>query len=307
MPIQRTEKVWKNGKIIQWSEAGVDIMTHGLHYGTGVFEGIRCYKTAKGPAIFRGTDHFKRLHESAKMYYMKIPYTAEQLLAAAKQVVKANGLEDCYLRPIAFFGFGELAPNVLNCPVETAIVAIKFGSYMAGGKGKGIKCSVVSWRKISPTMIPVRAKACGQYLNSVLAVLEARRAGADEAILLNAEGYVAEGSAENIFIAKDGALLTPPLSAGILPGITRDSIIKLAEEMKIPVAERNVARDELYAADEVFLCGTAGEVIPVREIDGRAVGDGAAPGPLTRKLSERFFAVVSGRDKKHLNWLEFVK
>ncbi len=304
MPIQRTEKVWKNGKIISWTEASVDIMTHALHYGTGVFEGIRCYQTVKGPAVFRGRDHFKRLLESAGTYFMKIPYSEEQLLAAAKKVVKTNGLTSCYIRPIAFYGFGELAPNVLNCPVEVAIVAIKFGSYMAWAKEKGIKCIVSSWKRIHPSMIPTSAKACGQYLNSILAIIEAKKKGADEAVMLNAEGFVAEGSAENIFIAKDGVLATPPLSAGILPGITRDSMITIARDLKIQVEERNIARDELYSADEVFLCGTAGEVIPVREVDGRAVR--RVPGRLTRKLSKKFFEIVEGRDRKYFKWLDFV-
>ena len=307
MPIQKTAKVWKNGRLVPWDDARVDIMTHALHYGTGVFEGIRCYETAEGPALFRGLDHFKRLHNSAKPYKMRIPYSPRQLLAASKQVVKANGVDNCYLRPIAFFGFGELAPNVLNCPVEVAIVAIRFDSYLAAAKEKGIKCIVSSWKRIHPSMIPTSAKACGQYLNSILAILEAKERGADEAIMLNAAGFVAEGSAENIFIVKDGVLATPPLSAGILAGITRDSILQLAREMKIPAKERNIARKELFSADEVFLCGTAGELIPVREIDGRVVCRGSAPGPVTRRLSGRFMEIVQGLDKKHLNWLEFVK
>ncbi|MCX6767252.1 MAG: branched-chain amino acid transaminase [Candidatus Micrarchaeota archaeon] len=305
MPIQRTEKVWKNGKIIPWADASVDIMTHALHYGTGVFEGIRCYNTPKGPALFRAADHYKRFMESAKTYLMKIPYTQAQFVEATKQVVKANKLSDCYIRPIAFYGFGELAPNVLNCPVEVAIIAIKFGSYMAGAKERGIKCVVSSWTRISPAMIPTRAKACGQYLNSILAVTEAKARGADEAIMLNAAGFVAEASAENIFIAKDGVLVTPPLSAGILAGITRDSVIAVARDLNIPVEERNITREELYSADEVFLCGTAGEIIPVREVDGRAVG--AAPGPLSRQLSKKFFEIVQGKDKKYFKWLDFVR
>jgi len=304
MPIQKTKKIWRDGRLVDWEDGRVDIMAHALHYGTGVFEGIRCYKTAKGPAIFRGLDHFRRLHESAKMYYMKIPYTPEQLLAGAKQVVKANGLDDCYLRPISFFGFGELAPNMLKCPVETAILAISFGKYL-GGDASGIRCIVSSWRRISPTMLPVRAKACGQYLNAVLASIEAKRAGVEESIMLNAEGHVAEGSAENIFIASGGRLATPPLSAGILPGITRDSLLKLAGEMGIPAAERTISRDELYAADEVFLCGTAGEVVPVREVDGRAVGS-SSPGPVTKKLADVYSKIVRGNDKKHRAWLDFV-
>ena len=304
MPIEKTAKVWKNGKIIPWDEARVDIMTHGLHYGTGVFEGIRCYKTPKGPALFRAGDHFQRFLDSAKTYLMKIPYTREQLVDAAKKVVRENKLSDCYLRPIAFYGFGELAPNVLNCPVEVAIAAIRFGSYMAAAKERGIKCIVSSWTRIHPSMLPTRAKACGQYLNSILAVTEARARGADEAIMLNRDGFVAEGSAENIFMAKNGVLVTPPLNAGILAGITRDSVIQLARDEKMPVEERNVTRDELYSADEVFLCGTAGEIIPVREVDGRACG--SSPGPMGGKLSKRFMEIAQGRDRKYFKWLDFV-
>jgi branched-chain amino acid aminotransferase len=307
MKIQPTEKIWKNGKLIGWADATVHVMSHGLHYGTGVFEGIRCYDTKAGPAIFRLKDHMDRLRLSANSINMKLPYTVDALCTAAKETVKANKLRSCYIRPIAFYGVEGVGVNPLGYPIETFIVTFELGAYLGDeGLRNGIRVHTSSWHRIGSGSVPATAKACGDYLNSALAVMEAKLNGFDETIMLNEMHMVAEGSGENLFMVRDGRIQTPPLNAGILPGITRDSIIKLSKESGQEVVEQNIARSELYLADELFFTGTAAEVTPIREVDRRPVGDGK-PGPVTKALQSKFLEVVKGNDKKHTAWLDFVK
>ncbi len=304
MQIQPTEKVWKNGAMVAWKDATVHVLSHGLHYGTGVFEGIRCYDTDSGPAVFRLRDHMVRLHTSAKTIHLKIPYSVDDLCNAAKEVVKVNGLGACYIRPISFYGVSGIGVNPIGYPVETFIIAFPLGAYLGEeGVAKGIRIHTSSWRRMSSTTVPATAKICGDYVNSALAVMEAKQNGFDEAILLNDSGMVAEGSGENIFVVRDGRVCTPPLNAGILPGITRDSVMELCCDLGIEVEERNLVRSELYLADELFFTGSAAEVTPIREVDRRQVGDGT-PGPVTKKLQARFKDVVSGQDDTHASWLD---
>ena len=301
--MQETEKIWMNGELIDWADAKVHIGTHGLHYGTGVFEGIRVYETATGPAVFRLTDHLKRLHNSGRLLYMEIPYSVEELRAACHDVLGANGLSECYLRPLAFYGYGELGVHPGTNPIDVCIISWPWGTYLGDeGVERGIRAKVSSWKRVGPNTIPHVSKATGIYLNSMLAVVEATRAGYDEAILLTDDGFVADGSGENIFVVKDEILSTPDLSASILPGITRQSIIEIAQALGYAVHERNVIRSDLYIADEVFMCGTAAEVTPVRSIDDHEIG---APGPVTKKIQSVFFDVVRGRDERWSRWLEY--
>jgi len=304
MQIQPTEKIWKNGKLIDWKDATVHVLTHGLHYGTGVFEGIRCYKTGQGPAIFRLREHMERMHMSARSINMRLPYTVEQLCDAAKETVRANRLQACYIRPIAFYGVYGIGVNPIGYPIEVFIVTFEMGAYLGDeGMRNGIRVHTSSWHRVSSGSVPATAKVCGDYLNSALAVMEAKLNGFDETIMLNDMHMVAEGSGENLFMVRDGRLLTPPLSAGILPGITRDSVIKLATDMGYDVREQDIARSELYTADELFFTGTAAEVTPIREVDRRPVGDGR-PGPVTRAIQARFLEVVRGEDKAYAAWLD---
>src|SRR5512137_2903 len=270
MNIEPTKKIWKNGKLIDWKDATVHVLSHGLHYGTGVFEGIRCYSTATGPAIFRLKEHMKRMCQSANSINMKLPYTQEELCVAAKETVKANNLDSCYIRPIAFYGVSGIGVNPMGYPVEVFIITFPMGAYLGDeGLKNGIRVHTSSWHRVTTGSVPATAKACGDYLNSALAVMEAKQNGFDETIMLNELHMVAEGSGENIFMVRDGRLQTPPLNAGILPGITRDSVMKLAKDMGYEVVEQNMARSELYLADELFFTGTAAEVTPIREVDRR--------------------------------------
>jgi len=301
--MQETEKIWMNGELIDWADAKVHIGTHGLHYGTGVFEGIRVYETANGPAVFRLTDHLKRLINSGRLLYMDIPYSVEELRAACHDVLGANGLSECYLRPLAFYGYGELGVHPGSNPIDVCVMSWPWGAYLGDeGVRQGIRAKVSSWKRVGPNTIPHVSKATGIYLNSMLAVVEATRAGYDEAILLTDDGFVADGSGENIFVVRDEILSTPDLSASILPGITRQSIIEIAQALGYAVHERNVIRSDLYIADEVFMCGTAAEVTPVRSIDDHEIG---APGPVTKKIQSVFFDVVRGRDERWSRWLEY--
>ncbi|MGQ9586766.1 MAG: branched-chain amino acid transaminase [Thermoplasmata archaeon] len=307
MQIQPTKKIWKNGEMIDWKDATVHVLTHGLHYGTGVFEGIRCYSTAKGPAIFRLREHMIRLEKSAKSINMTMPYTVEQMCAAAKETVKVNGLDACYIRPIMFYGVHGIGVNPIGYPIETFIIVFPMGAYLGEeGMKAGIRVHTSSWHRVTSGSVPATAKVCGDYLNSALAVMEAKLNGFDETIMLNDLHMVAEGSGENIFMVRDGKILTPPLNAGILPGITRDSVIKLAKDMGNEVVEQNFTRSELYLADELFFTGTAAEVTPIREVDRRLVGDGK-PGPVTKALQSKFLEVVRGKDPEYIAWLDFVK
>jgi branched-chain amino acid aminotransferase len=301
--MRETEKIWMNGELVDWADATVHVGVHGLHYGTGVFEGIRCYETEKGPAVFRLTDHLERLHNSAKLLYMEIPYSIDELRAASMDVIAANGLPECYLRPVAFFGYGELGVATAGNPVDTVIMSWPWGAYLGDeGLKNGIRVKVSSWKRVGPNTIPHASKATGIYLNSMLAVTEANRAGYDEAILLTDDGFVADGSGENVFVVKDGKVATPPLSTSILPGITRDSIIQIAQDLGYTVEEKNLIRSDLISADEVFMTGTAAEVTPIREVDDREIGP---PGPVTKELQTAYLDTCRGRSERWAQWLEF--
>lgn len=302
MPIPDVDKIWMNGKLVPWSEAKVHVLSHALHYGSGVFEGIRAYATGDGPAVFRLTDHLERLRRSAKLHYMELPYSTAELAQAVKDLIRANGLDACYIRPIAFRGYGEMGLYPLKAPVECCIAVWPWGAYLGEeGIRHGIRAKVASIQSLDANTISPAAKACGQYLNSSLAKIEATEAGYDEAVMLNRHGFVTQGSGENIFWVRGGTISTPPLSAGLLEGITRDSVMQIAAALGTPVVERDTTRSDLYLADEVFFTGTAAEIVPIREIDDHVIGD---PGPVTRHIQERFRAVVEGRDPQFAHFLE---
>ena len=301
--MQETEKIWMNGELVDWADAKVHVGVHGLHYGSGVFEGIRCYDTPKGPAVFRLSDHLQRLHNSARLLHMEIPYSVEELRAAANELIGINGLPECYLRPIAFYGYGQLGVATRGNPVETVIMSWPWGTYLGeDGLKLGITAKVSSWQRVSPNIVPHVSKATGVYLNSMLAVSEANRAGYDEAILLTPEGLVADGSGENIFVIRDGVLYTPDLATGILPGLTRDAIIQIAQDLGYRVNEKAIIRSDLYLADEVFMCGTAAEVTPLRAIDDHELG----VGDITREIQSAYLDTVRGKTDRWAQWLEHV-
>ena len=303
MPMQPVDKVWTNGELVGWDEAHVPILTHSLHYGTGVFEGIRAYKTVRGTAVFRLGDHVRRLFRSALVYHMDIPYTPEEVEDAIKQTIVANGLEECYVRPLVHRGFGEIGINPLGAPVHVSISVWPWGVYLGEeALEKGARVKVSSWKRLDPNVIPPGAKATGQYLNSALAKMEATKAGYDEAIMLNQSGYVTDGSGENVFVVRDGEIFTPPLSAGCLDGITRNTVITIARELGYTVNEQNLVRTDLYFADEAFFTGTAAEVCPIREVDDRPVAANGR-GPITKELQSEFIATVHGETDKHQGWL----
>jgi branched-chain amino acid aminotransferase len=305
--MEKTELIWMDGEMVPWEEAKVHVLTHALHYGTGVFEGIRCYATDRGPAIFRLRDHIKRLHNSAKIHLMSSPFSVDELVEACKDVVRENSIDSCYIRPLVWLGFGEIGLNPLNCETHAAIACWPWGAYLGEESfTAGVRVKISSFRRLDANIIPPAAKATGQYLNSILAKVEALKAGYDEAILLNQAGLVTDGSGENVFVVKDGVLTTPPVSAGPLPGITRGSVTQIARDMGLDMHEDQLVRTDLYLADEVFFTGTAAEVVPIREIDDRTVGDGRR-GPITEKLQARFFDVVHGRVPDYDSWLDYVK
>jgi branched-chain amino acid aminotransferase len=270
-----------------------------------VFEGIRCYETASGPAVFRLTDHLERLHRSAQLLHMELPYGVEELKAVCHELIAANGLNECYIRPIAYYGYGELGVHPGGNPVDVVVMTWPWGAYLGEeALEKGIRAKVSSWKRVGPNTIPHVAKATGIYLNSMLATMEATRAGYEEAILLTDDGYVADGSGENIFIVKDEVISTPDLSASILPGITRQAVIEIAQTLGYAVHERQLIRSDLYVADECFMCGTAAEVTPVRSVDDHEIG---APGPVTKAIQDVFFEAVRGRDERFARWLEYAE
>lgn len=304
--MEKSEKIWLNGELVPWDEAKVHVLTHGLHYGTGVFEGIKCYETAKGPAVFRLKEHMQRLLNSAKIYQMPISYSLDNLCAAVKETVKVNKLKACYIRPIAFYGYGEMGVNPRKNKVDVSIVVWEWGAYLGDdGIQNGIRVMMSSWQRIDSRSLPTHAKATANYANSVLAKLEALDCGFDEAIMLNSHGMLCEGSGENLFLIKDGVVITPPPSAGALPGITRNSVITIAQDMGIPVVTRDILREELFLADEAFFTGTAAEVTPIKEVDGRAIGNNGR-GELTAQIQAKFFDVVNGRDEEYHHWLDFI-
>lgn len=302
----RDGKIWFNGELVEWRSATTHVLTHTLHYGMGVFEGVRAYETPDGPAIFRLQDHTKRLFNSAKIVGMQLPFTEEQINRAHIDVVKANNLASCYFRPMAYYGSGKLGVAPKQDDVQVILAAWAWGAYLGEeGMCKGIRVRVSSFTRHHPNVTMIKAKANGNYMNSIMANTEATRDGYDEAILLDAQGYVAEGSGENIFTVRDGVLYTPALDVA-LDGITRRSVIAIASEMGLKVVEKRLTRDELYVADEVFFTGTAAEVTPIREIDGRQIGIGER-GPITAEIQQRYFDIVQGKNPKYRDWLTYVK
>jgi len=301
--VEKVELIWKNGELVPWDEANVHVLSHGLHYGTGVFEGIRCYETeSRGPAIFRHADHLNRLEQSAELYYMELPYSAEELRQATHELIRRNGLRSCYIRPLAFRGYGEMGLYAQSAPIDVIIAVWPWGAYLGEeGKRKGIRTKVASWRAISAESAIPHAKASGQYLNSILAKTESAKAGYEEAILLDQHGFVSEGSGENIFLVRDGVICTPPHTAAILDGITRASVIQIARDLGYTVEERGIARSELYLAEEAFLTGTAAELVPIREVDDHEIGE---PGEITRVIQEKFEDALHGRAEEYLEWLD---
>jgi branched-chain amino acid aminotransferase len=305
MPIEKTKKIWMDGKLVDWDDANVHILTHTLHYGSGVFEGIRAYPTSRGPAVFRLTDHMRRLHDSAALMMMELPYSVDELVEATKETIRVNEIESCYIRPIAYLGYGEMGLNPLPCPVNVSIAVWPWGTYLGDeGVKHGVRMKISTWRRMDPNINPVAAKGTGIYVNSSLAKVEALKGGYDEAVLLNTNGEVSEATGENIFVVTDGVLRTPPLSSGALEGITRHSIMTIARDLGYEVREEVLLRTDLYLADEAFLTGTAAELVPIREVDDRAIGE---PGEVTRKLQETYFAVVHGEVEKYADWLEHAR
>ncbi|MBA3864736.1 MAG: branched-chain amino acid transaminase [Solirubrobacterales bacterium] len=304
--MERQDLIWKNGEFVRWEDAQVHVLTHGLHYGTGVFEGIRCYETERGPAVFRHADHLARLEKSAELYYLELPFSAEEIRLATHELLNRNGLNSAYIRPIAFRGYGELGLYA-KTSIDVVIAAWPWGVYLGEeSKGVGIRAKVSSWRRISPGGSIPHAKASGSYLNSILAKTESHNAGYDEAILLDERGFVCEGSGENIFLVRDGEIVTPPHVASILDGINRKSVIQIARDLGYTVVERDIARAELYLAEEVFLTGTAAELVPVREIDDHAIGEGR-PGEITTHVQAKFEDALYGRAEEYHEWLDFVE
>ncbi len=296
-----------NGEFVAWEDAKVHVLTHALHYGTGVFEGIRAYETAEGPAVFRHMEHLERLKRSAELYFMEMPYPVEELREVTHELIVRNNLRACYIRPIVYRGFGPMGLDPLDNPIDVTIAAYEWGAYLGeDGKQRGIRAKISPWRRISPDALQPHAKASGQYLNSVLAKVDSKRGGYEEAILLDQHGNVCEGTGENVFLVREGVIATPPHSASILDGITRKSIMTIARDLGFRVEERDVARAELALADEVFLTGTAAELVPVREIDDRPVGSGE-PGEVTRAVQRVFDDALSGREPRYREWLDVVR
>ncbi len=300
-----TDVIWMDGKLVAWADATVHVLAHGLHYGTGVFEGMRCYPTPEGPAVFRLDAHLERMAKSADLYELPIPYAADALAEATHEVIRANRLEAAYIRPIAFFGAATLSVWTRECPVRVAIAAFPTGSYHANA-AEGVRVTISSIRKFDSAAIPAWGKACGQYINSVRAVQEAQRRGFDEALLLNSHGQLAEGSGENLFVVKDGAVMTNDIDASILMGVTRASVLEIARDLDIPTRVATMSVEDVLSADELFFSGTAVEVTSIREVDGRMIGSGAM-GPVTRRIQETFNQAVRGQLPQYRRWLSFVR
>jgi branched-chain amino acid aminotransferase len=307
MAFEKADKIWMNGKLVNWDDARIHVLSHVVHYGSSVFEGARCYKTKKGPAVFRLNAHTDRLFNSAKIYRMDIPYTKEEINQAIIDLIKTNKLDECYVRPIVYRGYHHLGVDPSGCPVDVTIAVWTWGKYL--GKDaieKGVPVCVSSWQRMSPNTLPAMAKSGANYMNSQLIKLEALGHGYVEGIALDVFGQVSEGSGENIFIARDGVLITPPFGSSILPGITRNTVITLAHEMGIKVIEEAIPREALYIADEVFFTGSAAEITPISSIDKVIIGTGVR-GAITKKLQERFFKIVSGEQEDTYNWLAHVR
>jgi branched-chain amino acid aminotransferase len=306
MNVEPTDLIWMNGEFVAWEDANVHVLTHGLHYGTGVFEGVRCYDTVLGPAVFRNAEHVERLRRSAELFYMELPFSDEELREATLELVARNGLRSCYIRPLVYRGYGSMGLNPLDAPVDVTIACWEWATYLGDeGMRNGVRAMTSSWRRISPDSLIPHAKASGQYLNNVLAKVESVKAGYEEAILLDDHGHVCEGTGENIYIVRDGKIATPGQHNSILEGITRRSVMQIATDLGYKVVERNVARAEMYLADEVFMSGTAAELVPVREVDNHKVGTGK-PGEITRVLQAAFDDAIHGRTERYREWLDVV-
>ncbi len=304
MPLQKVDKIWMDGELVAWEDAKVHVLTHSLHYGSGVFEGIRAYTTSRGAAVFRLTEHIDRLFASASIFMIDIPFTPAELVEAVKDTVRANGLDACYIRPIVYLGYGEMGLNPLPCPVNVSIAVWPWGTYLGDeGLRRGVRMKISSWQRHDPNAVPVAAKGTGMYVNSSLAKVEALKAGYDEAILLSPQGYVSECTGENLFVVKHGRLLTPPVAAGALEGITQEAVVTIARDLGYEVAEANLLRTDLYLAEEAFLTGTAAEVVPIRSVDDREIG---APGPITKAVQDMYFAAVRGEVDRYKDWLDYV-
>ncbi|PMP75408.1 MAG: branched chain amino acid aminotransferase [Chloroflexus aggregans] len=305
MPIQKMDYIWFNGELVEWDKATVHVMAHVIHYGTSFFEGIRCYETPQGPAIFRLTPHMQRLIDSAKIYRTTIPYTLDQLVAAVKETVRANRLRSGYIRPVVFRGYGEIGVNPLNNPVEVAIATIEWGKYLgAEAMEQGVDVCISSWNRFAPNTMPALAKAGGNYMNSQLIKMEALTNGYAEGIALDADGHVSEGSGENLFLVRNGIVYTPPLTSSILSGITRDTVMTLLRDLGIEVREQILPREMLYLADELFFTGTAAEITPIRSVDRLPIGIGRR-GPITAAVQAAFFGIVQGEQPDRYGWLEY--
>jgi branched-chain amino acid aminotransferase len=306
MGFEESKWIWQNGRFVSWEDATMHVSAHGLHYGSGVFEGIRCYDTADGPAVFRLEPHLERFYCSAAAYGMEVPFSQSQLSDAILELIRLNDFTSCYVRPLCFYGSGSLSLHPGKCPIEVVILAWPWAPYLgAAGLEQGVRVTVSPWQKFHSQMMPTTAKACGQYVNSILAVREAVSRGFDEALLLNSSGDIAEGSGENLFIVKDRALLTNGELDSILMGITRDAVIKLASDLGYSVTTRSLKLSDLATADEAFFTGTAAEVTPIREIDGAEI-NGGVPGPVTREIQRAFFSAVGGNDERYSDWLQHV-
>jgi len=305
MPIQPTEKIWRNGQLIPWEQANIHVMSHVIHYGSSVFEGIRCYGQPSGAAVFRLPEHMQRLIDSAKIYRMTLPYSLDELCAAVVDVIENNGVAPCYIRPIALRGYGEIGVNPTGSPIDVFIANFPWGKYVAGGHGGADVC-ISSWNRLAPNTMPALAKAGANYMNSQLIRMEADINGYAEGIALDVNGLVSEGSGENVFVVRNGVLYTPPLANSALSGITRDSVLTIARHLGLPVVEQSMPRELLYIADEVFFTGTAAEVSPIRSIDRILVGDGT-PGPITKQVADEFFGIANGLKPDRFGWLTPVK
>jgi branched-chain amino acid aminotransferase len=305
MPLDTVDKIWMDGELVDWADAKIHVLTHTLHYGSGVFEGIRAYETSRGPAIFRLDDHIRRLFDSAKIFMIDVPFTYQELVDATIETVRVNGVESCYIRPIVYLGYGEMGLNPLPCPVNVSIAVWPWGSYLGDeGVRNGVRMKVSSWKRHDPNIMPPAAKGTGMYINSSMAKIEALKSGYDEAIMLSPQGYVSECTGENIFVVRNGRVVTPPVSAGALEGITQASVHRIASDLGIPYEVGNILRSDLYTADEAFLSGTAAEVVPIRSVDDREIGE---PGPITRQIQETYFAAVKGEDDRYKDWLTYVR
>ena len=303
MAITPTPKIWMNGALVDWADAKVHVLTHTLHYGTGVFEGIRAYATPRGPAVFRLTDHIERLFSSAKILMMDIPYSVAELVDATKETVRSTGLPECYVRPIAYYGYGEMGVNTLSCTVDVAIACWPWGAYLGDdAMTKGVRLKISSWTRHDHNTMPPAAKTSGNYVNSSLAKVEALKAGYDEGIMLNRAGLVSECTGENLFVSRKGKLITPPLSAGALEGITQNSVSIIARDLGFEVIGGDIARSDLYIADEIFVCGTAAEVSSVNSVDDRTV---PCPGPKTVAIAEMYGKAVRGELAPYAHWCEY--